>query len=92
MAPPVFVMYRRCGSSVLRKVELGCASSVHNVGTPARPVARSRASIETISRAKTNFIRISVPPCWNAVMSWFRPASKLNGRIARIRSAPVMPR
>jgi hypothetical protein len=61
MAPPVLVMYRRCGN---RRFWIPpFASNDQTVGTPANAVIRSASSTSMISLAKTNLISTVVPPC-----------------------------
>src|SRR5580700_6946325 len=62
IAPPVLVIYRRLVSGCFCRVELGWASKLQSVGTPARPVIRSFKSIWTTSRAKTKLINTIVLP------------------------------
>ena len=58
----------------------------------AMPVAPSLPAMATTSLGNRKFIRMTLAPTLKAVVSWERPASKLNGRTERMWSSAVFSR
>ena len=56
---------------------------------PPSPVIRSDANALSVSRPFRCIFSTSVAPTSSAVDSWLKPASKLNGRMLRMRSSLV---